>query len=153
METFVKRLRQDFPTLLFVSGDVASWSANTGQVTYTDSTAPSALWTLLHELGHALLGHTSYESDSNLLLKEAAAWEEALALAKKYKQTIDTDHIQNCLDTYRDWVFKRSTCPDCGQHGVQPSQSLYSCLNCQNTWKVSSARFCRPYRLKSALTQ
>jgi hypothetical protein len=26
------------------------------------------------------------------------------------------------------------------------------CLNCKNTWKVTSARFCRPYRLTKART-
>jgi hypothetical protein len=152
MEPFVSALRQDFPDLHFVPGAKASWSPSQRAITYRDETSQSgrSLWTLLHELGHALLDHTSYESDTNLVQKEAAAWAKAQEVAKKYKVTISDAHIQDCLDTYRDWLHKRSSCPVCDSHGLQTTQSLYSCPNCQNTWKVSSARFCRPYRLKNA---
>jgi hypothetical protein len=151
METLVNALRQAYPNFTFVAGDQASWSAQKQQVTYALDESPGALWTVLHELGHAILGHASYESDLQLLQKETAAWNEAVELSAAYGIDIDNDHIQDCLDTYRDWLHKRSTCPTCGDHGLQSTQSLYNCLNCQNTWKVSSARFCRPYRLKKAL--
>jgi hypothetical protein len=153
METFVNTLRKDFPALQFVAGSKASWSPLARLITYKAmANSDSALWTLLHELGHALLEHTSYESDASLLQKEAAAWKKAQQIAKKYNIAISEDHIQDCLDTYRDWLHKRSNCPVCSHHGIQPSQSRYSCPNCQNTWKVSSARFCRPYRLKNIQT-
>jgi hypothetical protein len=153
MEQLVNLLRRDHPGLQFVLGSKASWAPATMQVTYTSENTDTAIWTMLHELGHALLGHTTYASDLHLLRIETAAWEKAVILAEQYKVSpIHNDHIQDCLDTYRDWLHKRSACPTCGDHGIQPTEHLYHCLNCQNTWKVSSARFCRPYRLKTAQT-
>jgi hypothetical protein len=149
MELFVNSLRKQYPAISFVTGDKAQWSPDLQQVTYTLDNSRLARWTLLHELGHALLGHTSYESDLHLLQKETTAWEKAIELAKEYTISIDNNHVQDCLDTYRDWLHRRSTCPTCGDHGLQPTQNLYQCLNCRNIWKVSSARFCRPYRLMS----
>jgi len=150
MEALIQKLKVDFPELTFTSGPRASWSPANSTIYYPSEEAGHGSWTLLHEVGHALLGHASYSSDVNLLQKESAAWQAALELAPKYGLLIANDHIQDCLDTYRDWLHKRSSCPVCGHHGLQATQSLYSCPNCQNTWKVSSARFCRPYRLKSA---
>lgn len=105
------------------------------------------LLALLHEAGHALLKHQRYTSDIDLLLKEVAAWDEAKKLAKKFNIEIDKDHIEDCLDTYRDWLFKRCQCPNCGAGSLQVSTSLYECINCQQNWRVSNSRFCRTYRL------
>jgi hypothetical protein len=151
MEKFVETLRRDYPQITFQEAAVASWSPEQRQVFYSPGEQHTGLWSVLHELGHALLDHRSYESDINLLQKETDAWQQAVTIAKRYQVVIDPEHIQNCLDTYRDWLHKRSTCPTCGSHGLQQSKSLYCCLNCRGTWKVSSARFCRPYRLRKAL--
>lgn len=148
MDQIVKTLRNDYAHFRFISGKVATWSPIDHTIVYTSEDSTEAIWALFHELGHALLDHTSYTSDTVLLQKETAAWEKAIALAKAYGHSIDSDHVQDCLDTYRDWLHKRSTCPACNMHGLQTSESLYSCLNCQSTWKVGSDRFCRPYRLK-----
>ncbi len=150
MGTLVSKLRQDYPGLVFTQSSVASWSPQSRQIFYSNSRKTRDVWSLLHELGHALLGHNSYESDVELLHKELAAWHKASDVGKKYGILIDEEHIQNCLDTYRDWLHKRSSCPDCQKHGLQQSKGLYNCLNCRATWKVSSERFCRPYRLKNA---
>jgi hypothetical protein len=150
MEKLVDALRRDYPHITFREADVASWSHERREVSYCPDEHDTGVWSVLHELGHALLGHRSYESDINLLQKEAEAWQKAVSVAEHYQLVIASDHIQNCLDTYRDWLHKRSTCPTCGSHGLQQSKTLYCCLNCRDTWKVSSARFCRPYRLKKA---
>jgi hypothetical protein len=150
MEKFVDKLRQDYEHLSFIDTGLASWSPHTGQISYSLRDGQENVWSMLHEVGHALMGHSSYTSDIDLLKKEVEAWEKAVSIAKKYEVSIDEDHIQSCLDTYRDWLHKRSTCPTCGSNGLQRSKALYCCLNCQDTWKVSSARFCRPYRLKMA---
>lgn len=147
METLVRALRLKYPEFTFVSGNQASWSPRKQEITYLLEDDELSEWSVLHELGHALLGHTSYESDLNLLQKEVAAWDKAIDIAQHFGVSINNDHVQDCLDTYRDWLHKRSTCPVCSSHGLQPTQGLYRCLNCQNTWKVSPDRFCRPYRL------
>jgi predicted Zn-ribbon and HTH transcriptional regulator len=151
MEKLIEYLRQDYSGLTFREATVASWSPEKHEVYYCPDSRDTSVWSVLHELGHALLDHQSYESDVNLLRKETDAWEKAVIIAKRYQITIDPEHIQNCLDTYRDWLHRRSTCPSCGSHGVQQSKALYHCLNCGDQWKVSSSRFCRPYRLKMTL--
>jgi hypothetical protein len=150
MDLLINKLRGDFPEITFITGSPASWSLPKQQIIY-DPDEEYGTWTLLHELGHAQLQHASYESDALLLQKETAAWDQAILLATHYGEKIENEYIQLCLDTYRDWLHRRSTCPDCGNHGLQSTQELYSCPNCQTTWKVSLERFCRPYRLKKAL--
>lgn len=150
MDELLNTLRQDYPAITFAAGKRASWSPSRGVVTYTVDNPTTDAWSLLHELGHALARHESYESDTSLVQKEVEAWHYAVELASKYAVAIDPNHIEDCLDTYRDWLYKRSSCPTCGNHGLQRTQQLYGCLNCQTTWKVTSARFCRPYRLKKA---
>lgn len=152
MEKLLAKLRHDFPTLQFEEGAVASWSPRHNRVSYCTTDPDAAVCSLLHELGHALRNHQDYSSDISLVRKESEAWDSARDLATKYQINIDDNHVQECMDTYRDWLYKRSTCPDCGAHGLQQSKALYCCSNCQSTWMVSSARFCRPYRLKKAQT-
>lgn len=150
MENLVGSLRRDFPAISFEPGKLPHWSPSEKRVTYSEN-GQNNQWTLLHELGHALCDHTDYRSDMDLLQKEIEAWDKAVSVSKEYGIIISREHIEDCLDTYRDWLHKRSTCPDCGTHGLQHSKALYYCPNCQTHWQVSSARFCRPYRLKKAL--
>src|ERR1700685_747138 len=99
MEKFVSKLSKDFPGFRFVAGTVSCWSPAKQEIIYNPSKASSASrWSVLHEVGHALLGHESYRSDFELLKLEAAAWDKAQELEKKYGQKINTEHIQNCLD-------------------------------------------------------
>lgn len=149
MEQLVRKLQGDFPAYHFTAGDVACWSPRTQEIHYEAREDHAiASWSVLHELGHALLGHDTYNSDVMLLQKESSAWTKAVSLAKQYGLDIDAGHIQNCLDTYRDWLHKRSTCPRCRDHGVQ-QKNTYTCLNCAARWRVSPARFCRSYRRKA----
>lgn len=103
-------------------------------------------WALVHEVGHALLGHKSYDTDMGLLRLEVEAWQKAQDVGKKLSLTINGDHIQTCLDTYRDWLYARSTCPTCMLNSLQIDETTYLCMNCTTRWSVSGARFCRPYR-------
>lgn len=149
MEKLVSTLQAKYPQIKFSFGRTALWSPKTQTVIYKADGSKKDMWAVLHEVGHALLGHTTYDSDTNLLNKEVEAWQKALEITPDFVEEIDQEHIENCLNTYRDWLHRRSTCPSCEMHGIQPSKDLYSCLNCKDVWQVSSARFCRPYRLKS----
>lgn len=141
-------LQAQFPAVQFLAGTMFRWSPRTNQVEYIDSLLDTdrGRWALLHEASHAVLGHTSYESDFELLAMEVAAWEKAKILARNLGLTIDQDHIQDCLDTYRDWLHRRSTCPTCGSVSLQQDSRTYHCHNCLATWHVTAERFCRPYR-------
>lgn len=146
MERMLLRLQQDFPDISFTSGKVLHWSPNTCTIFYNENPTTEDLWGLLHEVGHAIFEHKNYTSDMDLLKKEIAAWKKAYEVSGKYQLQIDQEHIEACLDTYRDWLHKRSTCPACRSHGIEQHTGLYRCLNCKTTWEVTPSRFCRPYR-------
>ena len=148
-DLFIKRLRADFPQFSFKAGKQDFWSPGTKTITYNPNRTLGELqYGLLHELSHALLLHKNYSSDFRLLKMESEAWYKAAELGKKYGLIISDEHIQNCLDTYRDWLHQRSRCPDCGLHVLQYSPTSYKCFNCGAQWSVTSSRFRRAYRKK-----
>ena len=87
---------------------------------------------LLHELGHALLGHRDFKTCPERLKMEVAAWEKAKELAAVYGVEIDEDLIQEELDTYRDWLHTKSRCPKCGLTRYQTPDGVYHCPKCEN---------------------
>lgn len=144
----LQRLGEDYPSLRFIASHRFSWHAGKQHISYS-ATALQDLrgeWALLHELGHALLAHTDYLSDMELLHIEIAAWDKARELSKKYQLHIDEDYIQDSLDSYRDWIHVRSTCPTCHEHCLQTTRSSYRCHNCGTSWHITQSRLCRPYR-------
>lgn len=148
-QALLETLQNLLPGVTFEQGESFVWSPGESTVTYfhkADS-GSSSTWALLHEAGHAILEHKSYEDDIDLLKKEVAAWDKAKEIAQEHQIRIDEDHVEDCLDTYRDWLHQRSTCPRCGTVSLQTSSKTYHCYNCFAGWKVSTSRFCRPYRL------
>ncbi|HVV67042.1 MAG TPA: hypothetical protein VHB72_03145 [Candidatus Saccharimonadales bacterium] len=148
MNKLLKNLQAEYSHLQFAGGRQFSWSPETGEIIYKEGArGERAEWSLLHETGHALLGHINYTGDFELLRLEVDAWEKARELAKKFGIVIDEDHIQDCLDTYRDWLYKRSICPSCSTKALQEDDcTRYRCFNCRTTWEVSANRFARAYR-------
>ncbi len=148
MKPLLKKLIVNYPNIEFVASDKFYWSPKEQTVYYDRSKSDSqAQWALIHELSHGLLGHTNYRTDFELLQLEVAAWHKANEVAKLFDVAINQDHIQDCLDTYRDWLHARSKCPTCSEHGIQSKSSGdYTCINCGGVWHVSQERFCRPYR-------
>lgn len=145
-----KSYRNLLKNITFVPAKSFYWSPK-DQTIHVDEAALNTeigQWALLHEVGHAKLNHADYHSDFQLLALEVSAWQEAEKLAKSRGMQIDEDHIQDCLDTYRDWLYARSTCPTCRLNSLQVDTNTYSCPNCHTTWSVSRSRFCRPYRMK-----
>lgn len=153
MDHLIKLLRAAYPDFTFVPGARCCWSPETKTIVYTNSKKNRTdAWSILHELGHALLGHTTYDNDIELLQKEMLAWEKARSLASQYNLPIDEEYIQNCLDSYREWLSRRSTCPHCHVKSLQASPDSYQCFNCTQTWHVTPARHSRTYRRKIKTT-
>lgn len=148
MQKLLEALRSSLPAITFTSGDKFYWSPETHQVFYKiDGGVDKDEWALLHETGHALLGHASYRTDVELLKMEIAAWGKAHELGQQFGITIDENHVQDCLDTYRDWLHARALCPTCKTRCLQNNSGHdYRCHNCHTSWKVTPSRFCRPYR-------
>lgn len=147
LEHLLKKLPQLLPNIRIVSGESLHWSPENQTITYKPEESNENIWGLLHEVGHARLKHIRYTSDMELLQLEVAAWSEAELIAQVLDLIIDHEHIQDCLDTYRDWLHQRSTCPRCGIVSFQEAAKGYYCYNCYKAWSVSASRFCRPYRL------
>lgn len=149
MPQLVSLLARDYPRLRFVASNSFYWCPETAEVFYDAGRLKdqSGSWSLLHETSHALLEHDSYKADIELLHLEVAAWSHAVSLAPRYQIAIDDDYVQDCLDTYRDWLYRRSLCPGCGIQCLQDdASSHYRCFNCHTRWHVSPSRFCRAYR-------
>jgi len=137
-KALLSRLRADYPSFTFEESDIAHWSPTKQVISYTDDDAK-----LLHELGHALLDHTDFVQDIELLHLERDAWDKALELAPQYNVKITDTEVELAMDGYRDWLHARSLCPQCGQTGIQSRADLvYFCLNCETRWTANDARTC-----------
>lgn len=148
MESLLKRLRLDITDVTYRSGESFCWSPEHRTITFRGTDEPTELdqWALLHEAGHAMLDHKTYTSDLHLLLLEVEAWDKAVEVGKSYGIGIDLEHVQDCLDTYRDWLHQRSLCPACSTTSLQATTGTYRCHNCTAEWHVTTSRFCRAYR-------
>jgi hypothetical protein len=148
MQAVINKIKKNYPSLKFSAGSQFYWSPETSEIFYNnESNDKIAVWSLLHETGHAILNHKIYKFDFELVRLEMEAWERAKQLAKEFGELIDEEHIQDCLDTYRDWLYRRSICPNCTAKCLQQGDIIhYRCFNCHTKWKVSSSRFCRSYR-------
>lgn len=139
--SLVKRLTNDFPDFRFVSGDDFRWSAEEVTVYYDRTSDDSA--SLLHEVAHGILGHTDYSRDIELLQMERDAWGYASTiLGPTYSLVIEDGTVQDSLDSYRNWLHARSTCPHCKATGLQTKKEFYACPACHRTWHVNEARNC-----------
>lgn len=143
------------PDVTFRPSESFYWSPQQKTIAYSEPSLKNieGAWSLLHETAHALLDHHIYKTDFELLMMEVDAWKQAKSLARDLDITIDENYLQDCLDTYRDWLHRRSTCPTCGNVGLQHTPSEYRCHNCYTAWHVTAARFCRPYRKKQITTK
>jgi len=148
MKKLITQLKELEPDVNFVESDTFRWSPRGKTIFYIEdeNPDPKAPWTLLHEFAHAALEHKSYETDIELIKLESEAWSKAKEIGQKFGYEISEDHIENCMDTYRDWLHLRSKCPLCSNHSLQKSSGIYYCFNCTHAWSVTTSRFCRPYR-------
>ncbi len=135
-------LKRDFAQYAYKAADCFKWSPETFTISHRLD-LQNANWLLLHELGHAELGHATHHTDIELIKQELSAWECAKNIADTYRIIIDQNFIEDCLDSYRIWLHNRSLCKKCGQTGLQTQKNSYSCLNCRSFWGVNEAKTCR----------
>lgn len=141
----IPKLAADYPAITFTVGDDYAWLPDTGTIAYKEQ--PDSAPYILHELAHAVLGHADYRRDIELLQLERHAWDYAGdTLAPHYGVRIDDEQREQALDSYRDWLHARSTCPACGATGLQTAASTYQCPACQQQWQVNEARNCQLQR-------
>ncbi|MFO0970892.1 MAG: hypothetical protein U0520_00865 [Candidatus Saccharimonadales bacterium] len=143
-------IKQQFRQFSFKEHEVFHWSPRDNCIYYDPIklTRAAGVYQLLHEIGHALSGHTNYESGIQLLKMETEAWQQAQRIAKSYNLKISETQIERCLDSYRDWLHLRSKCPSCSTTAVETEANLFHCFNCLQDWKVPADQRSRSYRLK-----
>jgi hypothetical protein len=148
LNSLLQTLQAEFSQFTFAEGAQFSWSPSSHTIFYvkppTTQLKPTMAAALFHELGHAVLDHQTYLYDIELIRLESAAWHKAKELAHIYGHTIDTNHIEDCLDTYRDWLYVRSACKTCLTTSMQPKPHRYLCYNCNATWVVEPLPRCAP---------
>ena len=147
--SLIKSLRTDYPQFIYMKASSFQWSHNEHTIYYTCENDDCTL--LFHELSHALLNHAEYNRDIELIAIERDAWDKSKEIAANYGVIIDDDYVQSNLDTYRDWLHARSTCPKCSATGLQTDKHSYKCLACSNQWRTNDAKVCalRRYNKKA----
>ena len=128
--------------LTLVQGEMFRWNHQASAIHYNPADS-HACERLLHEYGHALLNHSGYSRDIELIAMERAAWQKALETAAKFSVAIDSELIEDDIDTYRDWLHARSQCPHCQSTSLQTGPNKYSCLTCGGSWRVNQAKHCQ----------
>lgn len=124
------RILADFPEIRVVSGRKFAFRPPKTIVIGPEEEFNSLLF--LHEMGHLVSGRHSYQTDIERVKIEAEAWEEARELAEKYGVEWDEEFAQGELDSYRDWLHRRSKCPRCGLTRYQTPDKVYHCPKCEN---------------------
>lgn len=139
----VKDITSEFPELRFMEGKTLSWNPQTDTITIPKSDTDDTVYGLIHEIAHAKLTHDSFLHDVDLIKMEREAWNKACEIAKdRFDLKINYEYIEDCLDSYRDWLYKRSLCPRCTLSGFQVNNHEYSCPHCLIDWKVPVSRLC-----------
>lgn len=141
LSDLLTKLQTDYPQFQFQSGVEFKFNPATQTISY-QADVPQAALLLLHELSHALLGHCDYRFDIELVKMEADAWEYTKnQLAPRYQVVIDQSLIDETLESYRDWLYRRSCCPQCQSVGYQNQKLIYQCLECGTKWQANDAKF------------
>jgi len=151
INSILERIFADFSQFTFEIDEDFHWSSSARTIYYPPIDTSDDLAFLLHEISHAILKHEDYPNDTNLLEMERQAWDYMIKnLAPKYGLdiSIQDELVQDSLDSYRYWLHRRSTCPNCGAIGVEQAKCDYFCLSCQQKWSTNEARTCQLRRHK-----
>ena len=127
---FLEQLKTDYPWLKFREGP--KYAFRPPKTIVLGPLEPFSELLTLHEVSHAVLKHKDFRMDVERLKMEVEAWEKAKELAKQYGVDANEDLIQDELDTYREWLHKKSRCPSCGLTRFHTPNGTYHCPRCEN---------------------
>ena len=127
-KVILDRVQHDYPELRFVRGK--KFLYRPPRTTVIGPSEPNDSLLLLHEIGHALCGHHNFSTQIERMRCEREAWEKAKELCGRYGIKYDEAAVERELDTYRDYVDKKSRCPKCGLTRFQEASGKYYCPKC-----------------------
>ena len=128
--TFLAKIKSDHPEFNFRKGERFSFRPPKTITVGPDEKNDELL--LLHELGHAMSGHKAFNTGAERLKMEREAWEKARELASSYDVEFDDSLAEAELDTYRDWLDKKTRCKKCGLTCYQTPDEVIHCPRCEN---------------------
>lgn len=128
-KVWLDRLRGDFPELRLRDG--VKFLFRPPRTVHYVVNEPNAELLLLHEIGHALCGHREFATDIERLRCEREAWTQARKLCARYGVEYDEEVVEGELDSYREWLDKKSRCPGCGLTRFQTPDGVYHCPKCE----------------------
>ena len=134
MQELIERLEADYPKFRLREGKRFSFRPPRTIIFVLGSEGTeqnSMCLQLLHEVGHAMLEHKNFTTDTERLQMERAAWEQARVLCERYSVEYDEEFVEEELDTYRDWLHRKSCCPRCGLTRYQTRDGKYHCPGCE----------------------
>lgn len=126
----LQKIRGDFPNFRFEAGGKFKFRPPRTIVFDTSLEGRTGLILMMHELGHAILGHRNFKTEIGRLKMEVMAWEKARELALKYEVKFDEKLMERELDSYREWLHQKSRCPICGLTRFQTPDALWHCPYC-----------------------
>lgn len=127
---FLEKVQADYPGIVFRTGK--KFAFRPPKTVIIGEEEPNDSLLLLHELGHALSKHVNFDTDARRLRMEREAWEKARELAPIYGVDFNDEVVEQELDTYREWLHKRSCCPKCKLTRYQTPDGKYHCPHCEN---------------------
>ena len=127
-KVLVDQLRSDYPELRFREGKKFLFRPPKTIVLSESDESFDLL--LLHEVGHFLCGHVSFRTEPERLKCEREAWERARELCTVYGVEYDETVAEGELDSYRNWLDKKSRCPVCGLTRFQTPDGVFHCPKC-----------------------
>ena len=132
-DDYLAELQARYPEVRWVAGK--RFSFRPPRTIQLGEPQPHYLQLALHELGHCLAGHRDFRTDIGRLQLEREAWERAHTVWQELRlkeQGIDwdADFVEAELDTYRDWLHTKSSCPRCGATRFQTIDGVYHCPFC-----------------------
>lgn len=143
MPSILSDLKSKYPNLNFEVGDQFYWSPSLQTIYYVSPlTSSSDSINLLHEVAHALLNHASYKKDIDLIKMERDSWDKTVELAPDFGLSVSDDDVSDAMDSYRQWIYRRSLCPSCGASGLEVDNKTFSCIACNSRWTANEARTC-----------
>ena len=89
---------------------------------------------LLHELAHALLGHSSYQTSLQRLKLERDAWARTRQLCAKHHVPFSESLAEAELNTYRDWHHQKTLCKTCGVSCLELNAKSLYCPFCRKIY-------------------
>ena len=131
LNKIIVQLRKDYPWLRFRMGKKFTFRPARTVVVEQNCGEKCAKLLLLHEVGHALCEHKNYRTDAERVKMEREAWEKARELCERYGVEYDEEVVEAELDSYREWMHKRSRCPKCGLTRYQGRDGRYRCPECE----------------------